>query len=70
MLKPDKYAQTNSTCVYAPLDNKVHKITYLEPSLKGNWDHSHKIRYRLEKARVAFMKIIFCGLKKSVSAII
>lgn len=48
--------------INVPLD-KVQKQTYLRQSLIDNWDHSHEIISRIEKARAVFVKMknIFCG---------
>uniref|UniRef100_A0A2S2QJX2 Uncharacterized transposon-derived protein F52C9.6 n=1 Tax=Sipha flava TaxID=143950 RepID=A0A2S2QJX2_9HEMI len=51
-----------------PLD-RVHQINYFGQSLIVNWDHSHEIKCRIEKARVAFIKMknIFCSYQLSIN---
>jgi hypothetical protein len=48
---------------------RVHKINYLGQSLIDNWDHSHEIKCRIEKTRVAFMKMknLFCSHQLSIN---
>jgi hypothetical protein len=36
---------------------KVHKITYIGELIINNWDHFHKMKYHIEKAKAASVKI-------------